>query len=79
MLDALRSVTRMRSVSSGFSRKSWPRLRRLDRRLDGSVPADHDDDGVGVVLLQSLERLEPVDAAIFTSMNTSWDETARTR
>ena len=38
-------------------------LRRLDRRLNGSVPADHHDDRGTVELTNSLERLEPVDTA----------------
>ena len=44
----LRTVRRMRSRSSGFSRKSYaPLRRRLDRRLDRAVARDHDDGQVG--------------------------------
>jgi hypothetical protein len=38
-------------------------LRRLDRRLDRAVPADHDHERGGVEGAQALERLQSVDAA----------------
>ena len=37
-------------------------LDRLDRRLDVAVAGDHDDDGVGAALAQTLQRREAVHA-----------------
>src|ERR687898_2615347 len=36
-------------------------LRRLHCGLNGPMPADHDDDGVRVCLLQPLQCLQPID------------------
>ena len=60
---ALRTTSRTRSRSSGFSMKSnAPEARRLDRGRDRAVPRDHDDRKRGVRLLDPGEDLEPVHA-----------------
>ena len=53
----------MRSIESGFSRKSKaPELSGAHRGLDVAVAGDHDDFGMIFALYQLLQRFQAVDA-----------------
>ena len=60
--SALRTASRMRSLSSGFSMKSKaPSLRGLDRGLDRAVARDHHDRAALEPSPEPLQHLEPVE------------------